>query len=101
MSAIATDAKKLLLIALILFGAGIARLRLFDQCGRVHRRRVVAGSARRFATARDPRRAAGSLSDSERPKAIAVIMTATMLGYPIGPILGGWLLTHAWWGWVS
>ena len=27
----------------------------------------------------------------ERPKAIAVMMTATMLGYPLGPVLGGWL----------
>jgi len=35
---------------------------------------------------------------AERPKAIAVMMTATMLGYPLGPVLGGWLLTHFWWG---
>jgi MFS transporter, DHA2 family, multidrug resistance protein len=34
----------------------------------------------------------------ERPRAIAVMMTATMLGYPLGPVLGGWLLTHFWWG---
>ncbi len=25
-------------------------------------------------------------------------MAATVLGYPIGPILGGWLLTTYWWG---
>ena len=23
-----------------------------------------------------------------------------MVAFPIGPILGGWLLTHYWWGWV-
>ena len=34
----------------------------------------------------------------ERPKAIAVMMTATMLGFPLGPVLGGWLLNHFWWG---
>ena len=34
----------------------------------------------------------------ERPRAIAVMMTATMLGYPLGPVLGGWLLNHFWWG---
>jgi DHA2 family multidrug resistance protein-like MFS transporter len=33
----------------------------------------------------------------ERPRAIAVMMTATMLGYPLGPVLGGWLLNHFWW----
>jgi DHA2 family multidrug resistance protein-like MFS transporter len=38
--------------------------------------------------------------EAERPKAIAAIMTATMLGYPVGPILGGWLLDNYWWGWV-
>ena len=26
--------------------------------------------------------------------------TANMLGIPLGPILGGWLLGHYWWGWV-
>ena len=35
---------------------------------------------------------------AERPRAIAVMMTATMLGYPLGPVLGGWLLNHFWWG---
>jgi DHA2 family multidrug resistance protein-like MFS transporter len=28
------------------------------------------------------------------------LMSVTMLGFPAGPILGGWLLSHAWWGWV-
>ena len=35
---------------------------------------------------------------AERPRAIAVMMTATMLGFPLGPVLGGWLLNHFWWG---
>jgi EmrB/QacA subfamily drug resistance transporter len=39
-------------------------------------------------------------TEAERPKALATIMTATMLGFPIGPILGGWLLDTTWWGWV-
>jgi MFS transporter, DHA2 family, multidrug resistance protein len=35
---------------------------------------------------------------AERPKAIAFLMTSTMLGLPLGPVLGGWLLTRYWWG---
>ena len=35
---------------------------------------------------------------AERPKAIAIVGGATFLGYPVGPILGGWLLDHFWWG---
>ena len=37
-------------------------------------------------------------TEEERPKAVAAIMAATMLGQPIGPLLGGWLLTTFWWG---
>lgn len=34
----------------------------------------------------------------ERRRAIAMVMAAAMVGYPVGPILGGWLLGHFWWG---
>jgi MFS transporter, DHA2 family, multidrug resistance protein len=34
----------------------------------------------------------------ERPKAIAIVGGATFLGFPLGPIVGGWLLDHFWWG---
>ena len=34
----------------------------------------------------------------ERPQAIALMAAATFIGFPIGPILGGWLLDHFWWG---
>ena len=38
--------------------------------------------------------------EEERSRAVGILMTVTMLGFPAGPILGGWLLSHAWWGWV-
>jgi MFS transporter, DHA2 family, multidrug resistance protein len=34
----------------------------------------------------------------ERPRAISIVGGATFLGYPLGPILGGWLLDNFWWG---
>ncbi|MEU6663518.1 DHA2 family efflux MFS transporter permease subunit [Streptomyces sp. NPDC046821] len=34
----------------------------------------------------------------ERTKAVGVISAASALGLPLGPILGGWLLNHFWWG---
>ena len=34
----------------------------------------------------------------ERPRAIAVWAGANALGLPLGPIIGGWLLEHYWWG---
>jgi EmrB/QacA subfamily drug resistance transporter len=39
-------------------------------------------------------------SEEERPKAVGVWAAANMIGFPIGPVLGGWLLSHYWWGWV-
>jgi len=38
--------------------------------------------------------------EEERPKAVGVWAAANFLALPIGPILGGWLLSHYWWGWV-
>lgn len=37
-------------------------------------------------------------SDEERPRAFGIWAAANFLGFPIGPILGGWLLTNYWWG---
>ena len=37
-------------------------------------------------------------TDEERPKAITVWVTANSLGIPLGPVVGGWLLDHYWWG---
>jgi MFS transporter, DHA2 family, multidrug resistance protein len=39
-------------------------------------------------------------SDEERPRAVAIWAAASMVAFPIGPILGGWILSHYWWGWV-
>src|ERR1700759_5102216 len=34
----------------------------------------------------------------ERARAMGVWVTASALGIPLGPLLGGWLLDHFWWG---
>ncbi len=39
-------------------------------------------------------------SQEERPRAVGVWAAINMIAFPIGPILGGWLLSHYWWGWV-
>ena len=36
----------------------------------------------------------------ERSKAVSILMIGTMLSLPIGPLLGGWILDHIWWGWI-
>ncbi|HUN38040.1 MAG TPA: DHA2 family efflux MFS transporter permease subunit [Trebonia sp.] len=37
-------------------------------------------------------------SKEELPKAIAVMASASMISFPIGPIVGGYLLDSFWWG---
>jgi MFS transporter, DHA2 family, multidrug resistance protein len=37
-------------------------------------------------------------AEEERQKAISVMAGAIFVSYPIGPILGGFLLDHFWWG---
>jgi MFS transporter, DHA2 family, multidrug resistance protein len=39
-------------------------------------------------------------TEEERARAIGVMTAAAMLGYPIGPLLGGWMLTKFDWSWV-
>jgi EmrB/QacA subfamily drug resistance transporter len=39
-------------------------------------------------------------SKAERPKAVGAMSAVTFVAFPVGPILGGWLLTSYWWGWV-
>ena len=38
--------------------------------------------------------------EAERPRAIGIWGAANFIGLPLGPILGGWMLTHIWWGWI-
>ncbi|MET7680292.1 MFS transporter [Streptomyces sp. NPDC005423] len=35
---------------------------------------------------------------AERTKAVGIISAGSALGLPLGPIIGGWLLDHFWWG---
>jgi MFS transporter, DHA2 family, multidrug resistance protein len=39
-------------------------------------------------------------SPQERPRAVGVWAAANFLALPLGPILGGGLLTNYWWGWA-
>ncbi len=34
----------------------------------------------------------------ERTRAVGLVSAASALGMPLGPIVGGWLLDHYWWG---
>jgi len=90
--------KKLLLIALVLFGISSAACAFSTSSAELIAARVVLGLG---AAAIFPMSIAVLpvlFTDDERPRAIAVVMGATFIGYPVGPLLGGWLLDNFWWG---
>ncbi len=38
--------------------------------------------------------------EAERPRAMGIWAAGNFISMPIGPIVGGYVLAHAWWGWV-
>jgi DHA2 family multidrug resistance protein-like MFS transporter len=92
--------KKVLLVALTVFGLGSLACAFAGSAGVFISARMVLGLGAAVVTPMVLGALPALFTDEERPKAIAAIMAVTILGYPLGPILGGWLLSHFWWGWV-
>ncbi len=90
--------KKVLLGALALFGVASVACAYSGSAGMLIATRAVLGLG---AAAIIPLALAVlpvMFSEEERPRAVILLMGTTIVAYPIGPILGGWLLTHFWWG---
>src|SRR5208282_4972267 len=90
--------KKVLLAALVLFGAGSVTCAYATSTGELITARAVLGLG---AAAIFPLSLAVIpvlFAPEERQKAIALMASATFISFPIGPIVGGSLLDHFWWG---
>jgi DHA2 family multidrug resistance protein-like MFS transporter len=90
--------KKVLLASLALFGAGSAACAYSASAGELIAARALLGLG---AAAIMPLSLAVLpvlFTSEERTKAIAVVMGATFIAFPAGPLLGGWLLDSFWWG---
>ncbi|MGO9975397.1 MAG: MFS transporter [Solirubrobacteraceae bacterium] len=92
--------KRTLLAALGLFGAGSAACAAAPSAGAFIAARVVLGIAGAGVIVMALSSLTVLFDEDERPKAVGVWAAANFVALPIGPILGGWLLSHAWWGWV-
>ena len=90
--------KKLLLIALVIFGASSLACAYSPSPGAFIAARAFLGLGGAVMVPMILGVLPVLFSAEERAKAVAIVMAATMMGYPIGPILGGWLLTNYWWG---
>ena len=90
--------KKVLLAALVLFGGSSAACAYASSTGELIAARAVLGIG---AAAIFPLSLAVIpvlFAPEERQKAIALMASATFISFPIGPIVGGYLLDHFWWG---
>jgi EmrB/QacA subfamily drug resistance transporter len=92
--------KKVLLAALLLFGVGSAACAYAPTAGAFIAARFVLGVAGAGIVVMAVSGLTVLFTKEERPRAVGVWAAANFLSLPIGPILGGWLLTHEWWGWV-
>ena len=92
--------KKVMLIALALFGAGSAACAYAPSAGAFVLARLALGLAGAGVIVMAVSALTVLFSEQERPRAVVVWAAANFLAMPLGPILGGWLLSNYWWGWV-
>jgi MFS transporter, DHA2 family, multidrug resistance protein len=90
--------KRLLTGALALFGLASLACAYSTSAGELIAARAVLGLAAAVILPMSLAVLPVLFTAAERPRAIAAVGGATFVGYPIGPILGGWLLDHFWWG---
>jgi DHA2 family multidrug resistance protein-like MFS transporter len=92
--------KKVMLTALILFGIGSVACAYAPSAGAFIAARMVLGLAGAGIIVMALSALTVLFTEEERPRAVGIWAAANFLALPLGPILGGWLLTHYWWGWV-
>src|ERR1700727_2108875 len=90
--------KRVLVIALVLFGASSLACAYATSTGALIASRAVLGigAAAIFPLALSVLPVL--FEGADRQRAVAAIGGASMLSFPIGPIVGGYLLDHFWWG---
>ena len=90
--------KKVLLVALVLFGASSAACAYAAGVGELIAARAVLGIGAAAIFPLSLSVIPVLFAPEERQKAIALMASATFISFPIGPIVGGYLLDHFWWG---
>ncbi len=92
--------KKVYLMSLLLFAVGSAACAFSTTVDEFMAARVLLGFAGAGVIVMSMSSLTVLFSKQERPKAVGILGAGNFLAMPIGPILGGWLLTNFWWGWV-
>ena len=92
--------KRVMVGALLLFGLASAACAVSQTAGEFIAARVVLGIAGAPLIVMAISSLAVLFTPEERPKAMGIWGAVNFIALPIGPIVGGYILSHAWWGWV-
>src|SRR4051812_19734079 len=90
--------KRMLLIALALFGAASLACSFATTSGQLIAGRAVLGLGAAFLMPLSMSVLPILFTAEERPRALMIWVTANSIGIPLGPIVGGWLLDNYHWG---
>ncbi len=90
--------KRLLLGALVLFGIGSLACAYSTSTGELIAARVLLGLAAAFVLPLSFAVLPVLFEEHERQRALAILAGSALAAFPLGPLLGGWLLNSFWWG---
>ena len=92
--------KRVMLAALVVFGAASVGCAISPSPEAFIAARTVLGMAGAALVVMSLSLVTVLFEESERPRAMGLWAAANFLSLPLGPIVGGYILAHFWWGWV-
>jgi EmrB/QacA subfamily drug resistance transporter len=92
--------KKVLVLALLIYAAGSVLAATATGPGTFVAAQAVLGLGAAFVIPLVLSGLTVMFTPEERPRAVGIWATANFLALPLGPIVGGWVLSNAWWGWI-
>jgi EmrB/QacA subfamily drug resistance transporter len=90
--------KRVLLGGLVIFLIACALAVLADGVGVLITARAIMGVGAAIVIPVSMAVLPSMFSGAERTRAVAIVTAGMAIGLPLGPLLGGWLLEHYWWG---
>jgi len=90
--------KRMLLGALLLFGVASVACAYAQNAGQLIAARAALGLGAAVVMPLSGAVLTVLFAPAERARAMSIWVTASALGIPLGPLLGGWLLDNFWWG---
>ena len=92
--------RRVLMISLVVFGLGSLACVFSQNSGELVAARALLGVGAAGIATLSIVLVTVMFPEERRGRAMTTIIMANMVGYPLGPIFGGWLLAHVGWQWL-